>query len=67
MSDGFMQWTSKRGNVSLYAKLLRIIDKKTTQLEDTNGVIHQVPLNALSDRDMIRAVTSELRKKDNLQ
>ena len=67
LSDGFMQWTSKRGNVSLYAKLLRIIDKKTIQLEDTNGVIHQVPLNALSDRDMIRAVTSELRKKDNSQ
>lgn len=67
LTGSFSQWTSKEGDISLHAKLVRIIDKKTIELEDTDGVIHQVPLNALSDRDMIRAVTSELLNKKKIQ
>lgn len=62
----FRGWTSKDGSVSLNARLLRIIDKKTIELEDTSGVVHQVPLNSLSDSDMFLAVTSELMKKEGI-
>jgi hypothetical protein len=64
LSGRFEKWTSKERDISLYAKQLRIIDKKTIELKDTQGVIHQVPLNALIDRDMIRAVTKELQTKE---
>lgn len=60
----FTRWTSRDGDVSLTAKLLRIIEKQTIELEDTRGVIHQVPLNTMSDRDIFRAVTSELEKAE---
>jgi hypothetical protein len=35
---------------------VRLIDKVTVELEDTTGILHRVPLNTLSDQDIIIAV-----------
>lgn len=59
-SRGFTNWRDRAGKVSLSAKLVRIIDKKTIELEDAGGVLHQVPLNTLRDQDIYRAVRDQL-------
>ena len=59
-SHGFTNWRDRAGKISLSAKLVRIIDKKTIELQDTDGVLHQVPLNSLRDQDIFRAVRDQL-------
>ncbi len=49
-------WTDNTGKVSLTAKFVRLIDKVTVELEDTTGILHRVPLNTLSDKDIVIAV-----------
>ena len=60
-STGFTRWRDRAGKRSLSAKFIRIIDNKTIELEDTDGVLHQVPLNTLRDQDIFRAVRDQLR------
>ncbi|WP_430453069.1 hypothetical protein [Rhodopirellula europaea] len=49
-------WTDRDGEHRLKAKLNRIIDRETVELEDGKGILHRVPLNTLSDRHIIMAV-----------
>ncbi len=56
-------WTDQQGEVSLRARFMRIIDSKIVELRDDNGVLHQVPLNTLSDRHIFRAVEMDLMRK----
>ena len=53
-------WKSRTGDVTLKARFVRIIDQEVIELEDANGVLHQVPLNTLCDEDIFNAVRSEL-------
>ena len=57
----FRGWTDHIGKITLSARFLKIIDKKTIELEDHLGVIHRVPLNTLSDRDIFLAVQLALK------
>jgi prepilin-type processing-associated H-X9-DG protein len=50
------RWTDNTGKINLTAKFVRLIDKVTVELEDTTGILHRVPLNTLSDQDIIIAV-----------
>jgi prepilin-type processing-associated H-X9-DG protein len=61
--DNYSRWTDKQGEVTLSAKFVRIIDKKTIELEDAAGTLHQVPLNTLRDKDIFRAVSLDLLEK----
>lgn len=54
-------WTDNTGKIKLSAKFSKIIDKKTIELEDNLGTLHQVPLNSLSDKDIFRAVQMDLK------
>ncbi|EMI47177.1 DUF1559 domain-containing protein [Rhodopirellula sp. SWK7] len=56
-------WTDRDGKVKLRAKLVRIIERKTVELEDTIGVLHRVPLNSLSDVDIYRSVMMSLQSE----
>ena len=58
--QAYRTWHDRSGKISLSAKFNRIIDKKTIELEDRSGVLHQVPLNTLKDKDIYHAVSSEL-------
>lgn len=60
---GFRRWTDRDGGVTLLAKLNRIIDKETAELEDQSGILHRVPLNSLSDQDIWLAVRMEIQKQ----
>lgn len=62
-SAGFTTWTGKSGEVTLSAVFVRVIDKKTIELEDAAGTLHQVPLNTLSDKDIFRAVSLDLESQ----
>ena len=61
--DRYLTWTDNKGEVSLSAKFVRIIDKKTLVLEDQAGTLHHVPLNTLRDKDIFRAVSLDLMAK----
>ena len=54
--DNWERWTDSTGEIDLTAKFVRLIDKVTVELEDTTGILHRVPLNTLSDADIIKAV-----------
>jgi hypothetical protein len=56
-------WRSTNGHESLQAQFVRVIDKKTIELKDANGILHQVPLNTLSDKDIYRAVEMDLKRQ----
>ncbi|MCC9641898.1 DUF1559 domain-containing protein [Rhodopirellula sp. JC740] len=55
-TDNWMTWIDRDGEHRLKAKLNRIIDRETVELEDRQGILHRVPLNTLSDKNIIRAV-----------
>ncbi len=55
-ADSFSSWTDNTGKIRLTAKFNRLIDQTTVELEDTTGVLHRVPLNTLSNKDILRAV-----------
>lgn len=56
-SDGnWATWTDRDGKHRLKAKVNRIIDRETVELEDSKGILHRVPLNTLSDSNIIKAV-----------
>lgn len=59
----FSNWSERSGNASLNAKFVRVIDRKTIELEDANGVLHRVALNTLRDRDIYRAVSAQVAKE----
>ncbi|WP_037201321.1 DUF1559 domain-containing protein [Rhodopirellula baltica] len=54
--ESWTTWTDHDGEHRLKAKLNRIIDRETVELEDSKGILHRVPLNTLSDRHIIMAV-----------
>ena len=56
-------WTDNTGKIRLRAAFVEIIDKKLIRLEDMAGVIHEVPLNTLSARDIYRAVEMDMVKR----
>ncbi|WDQ17568.1 DUF1559 domain-containing protein [Rhodopirellula sp. P2] len=49
-------WTDRDGKHHLEAKINRIIDRETVELEDNRGILHRVPLNTLSDGNIFTAV-----------
>lgn len=57
-------WTDRDGEIELKAKLIRIIDRKTVELEDSSGILHRVPLNTLSDQDIYRSVMLSLQAEE---
>lgn len=54
--NSWATWTDRDGKHHLKAKINRIIDRETVELEDSKGILHRVPLNTLSDRHIIMAV-----------
>ncbi|KLU02445.1 putative transmembrane region and signal peptide protein [Rhodopirellula islandica] len=50
-------WTDRDGKHRLKARVNRIIDRETVELEDSRGILHRVPLNTLSDSSIVMAVT----------
>jgi hypothetical protein len=54
--DKWATWTDRDGKHRLKAKVNRIIDRETVELEDTKGILHRVPLNTLSDQHIVMAV-----------
>ena len=63
LDESIHVWRSKNGGESVSAAFVRIIDKKTIELKDADGILHQVPLNTLFDEDIYRAVKSNLMKE----
>ncbi|MEL6107231.1 MAG: DUF1559 domain-containing protein [Planctomycetota bacterium] len=53
-------WTDTTGRIKLTATFVRIIDQRIVELKDSQGVLHQVPLNSLKDEDIFRAVEKDL-------
>jgi len=53
-------WTDSTGKLKLSAKFIRIIDRKTVELEDARKILYRVPLNTLSDADIYRAAMMSL-------
>ena len=56
-------WKDRDGKNSLRAAFIEIIDEELIRLQDSAGVIHEVPLNTLDGKDIYRAVEMDVMQK----
>lgn len=56
-------WKDNSGKKQLAAKFIRVIDKATVELEGQDGNIYRLPLNSLSNSDILRAVKKSVAGK----